>query len=221
MDKIAHGKLAQTIHLVYLRLDAVPEPAPEWLAALPAGYRERLAAMRSPAARHQTVAGLRLLEAAGARLGLPVALARLGTTAEGKPVLAGGPAFSLSHSGDYCVCALAEDGLLGADIERHRALALRRLQRFLAPAEREAAATDVNAFFPYWTAREATIKATGRVGPRRLQAVELDGACAHVDGATLHLQYPHLAAGYTVCVASDAPAAPIAPQPVSLAEDGA
>ena len=86
--------------------------------------------------------------------------------ANGKPSIAGGPDFNLSHSGGLAALAISRDGALGIDIEKMRpiedgvarhhfsAAEYAELHR-LTPAER------VEGFFQCWTRKEAIIKACG------------------------------------------------------------
>ena len=90
----------------------------------------------------------------------------------GKPFLAG-PAgsplqFNLSHSGGLAVCAVTLDHEIGVDVEdrERRVEELELARRFFAPAEAGAleplpAVVRRDAFFRYWTLKEAYIKARG------------------------------------------------------------
>lgn len=87
---------------------------------------------------------------------------------QGKPLLAGGPAFNLADSKDEVLLAVAPAVDLGVDIERMRTLpdADGIAERFFAPAERAAFAAvpeplRAEAFLNAWTRKEAFIKATG------------------------------------------------------------
>lgn len=88
----------------------------------------------------------------------------------GKPYLAGAPgcAFSLSHSDELALVALADDGEIGVDLERVRPLSdLEGLERqCLTAGERHALdglAPDERslAFLRRWTRKEACLKALG------------------------------------------------------------
>lgn len=103
------------------------------------------------------------LKAAG-RGGLPP---ELGCGRYGKPCLPDGSLrFSLSHTGEYAVCAVA-DRELGCDAERLAEADLKLAERFFCPEE----AADIAAqptreerdrlFFRYWTLKESFMKATG------------------------------------------------------------
>ncbi|MDJ0630923.1 MAG: 4'-phosphopantetheinyl transferase superfamily protein [Rhodobacter sp.] len=85
----------------------------------------------------------------------------------GKPRLAVGPAFNLSHSGDHGAVALAETGRVGLDIEaRDRRITDRAAlaERCFSDPERaaiDAAPDPLHRFLSFWTAKEARMKLTG------------------------------------------------------------
>lgn len=86
----------------------------------------------------------------------------------GKPALAGGPRFSLAHSGDHALLAVADDAEVGADLELVRPELAQppSAERFFSPRERAdlarlAEPERVRRFFQLWTAKEAYRKATG------------------------------------------------------------
>lgn len=87
--------------------------------------------------------------------------------ANGKPYLKNSPLFfSLSHSGDYVLCALASCEV-GCDIQEMHPMDLRIAKRFFAPEEyadiaaqpTETAQTAL--FYRYWTLKESFMKVTG------------------------------------------------------------
>lgn len=93
----------------------------------------------------------------------------IGKAAGGRPVLDGGPLFSMSDSGSLACVAVAEQGVecLGADIEFERVVPLEGLaRRFLSPREFTdwsmlAEASRQEGFFALWTLKEAFTKALG------------------------------------------------------------
>ena len=126
--------------------------------------RQTAEALRPPAARRRCLAAGLLLRHALATLG--VGPAEPVIDRYGKPWLPGGPAFSLSHSGDYVLCAVA-DRDVGCDVQRigdfHDRLARRCLTQaeyadVLAQADPGARALR---FYRYWTLKESFIKAIG------------------------------------------------------------
>jgi 4'-phosphopantetheinyl transferase len=86
----------------------------------------------------------------------------------GKPVLAGGPHFNLSHSGEVALLAVTGVAPVGVDVEQVNRLPdfEHIAERFFARGERDAlrqAAPDdyADAWYRCWTRKEAYIKATG------------------------------------------------------------
>lgn len=80
---------------------------------------------------------------------------------KGKPYAKGLPVhFSISHSGNYAVCAVA-DSEIGADIEKIRAITPRAADRFATEAEKEYISASQNGFFEIWTLKEAYFKCIG------------------------------------------------------------
>ncbi|MCQ4167044.1 4'-phosphopantetheinyl transferase family protein [Tahibacter harae] len=132
-----------------------------------------------------------LLHLLSAYCGRPVGSADLDTGEHGKPRLAGGPGFNLSHSGDAAVVALAPGLELGVDLERpgrrrrHAELA----RRFFCPREADAVAAAEGAarealFLHLWTAKEAVLKALGRGLAFGLERLEF---AAGVPAQLLHI----------------------------------
>lgn len=90
---------------------------------------------------------------------------RSGLTAgpHGKPYFSGGgPSFSISHSGDYWVCALY-DGPVGVDVQHHQRCAARSIaRRHFHPDEYAwLEAVGFSRFYDLWAARESYVKFTG------------------------------------------------------------
>jgi 4'-phosphopantetheinyl transferase len=107
--------------------------------------------------------------------------------ARGKPFIAGGPHFSLSHSDDVALVAVAARGTVGVDVEGIRPeLRLAEFARDLLPA-REVADIEAmprerreRAWFQAWTRWEAIAKAADDRGPAPLETRDLDVDDAHV-----------------------------------------
>ncbi len=116
-------------------------------------------ALRSRAARRLILGGI---------CGMPPAKLVFETGPHGKPLLRGGPHFSVSHCGDRFVIAVCAVAAVGVDVENPARNAdfdsLSR--RIMCPAEREdfarLDAAGRRAFFMrIWTAKEAALKAAG------------------------------------------------------------
>jgi 4'-phosphopantetheinyl transferase len=129
---------------------------------------------------------------------------RCGHPSHGRPVLAGGPSFNVSHSHDVAVVALAPpDVLVGIDVEhvRTRPMLEQLAARVLAADElahwRTIPVDDrLVAFLRHWTRREAYLKAIGLGIATRLADV-----CAQPEGWTTTPVYA--GDGYVAAVAVD------------------
>lgn len=124
-----------------------------------------------------------LLHLLGAYCGRTIGRDELTSGEYGKPHLAGGPRFNLSHSGSAAVVALSSALELGVDLERagrrrrHAELAQRFFCRREAAAVAAAEGVAREALFLHlWTAKEAVLKALGRGLAFGLERLEFNAA---------------------------------------------
>ncbi|MBF0589352.1 MAG: 4'-phosphopantetheinyl transferase superfamily protein [Magnetococcales bacterium] len=129
-------------------------------------------------------------------------------TQHGKPYLAGGPAFNMSHSGAGVLMAVGPADPIGIDVERPRPMADRDgvVDRFFSEQEQRAYdATPVEdrhvAFFNIWTRKEAYLKAFGHGLRWPLEAFSV----SHGQAAMVTQHHP-LAAGKRVIMHHLSPA---------------
>jgi 4'-phosphopantetheinyl transferase len=97
-------------------------------------------------------------------VGRPAAALVLTGGAHGKPVLPGGPSFSLSHSGDLALCGVVWGRAVGVDLEQLRPIpeADSIAARWFGPLDRATyRAAGEGSFLRLWTRREAYLKAQG------------------------------------------------------------
>ncbi len=80
----------------------------------------------------------------------------------GKPYLSDFPNLhiSISHSGDYAVCAVS-DTEVGIDIQKIKEANFRIADRYFTIEEREYIGEDTRLFFDLWSRKESYVKATG------------------------------------------------------------
>lgn len=173
----------------------------------PPAYRDRLQRMKNRSARARSQAGLWLLEYGLQQMGVDAgAMAGIGFGLHGRPEIDGGPAFSIAHSGWLVACAIAPGQAVGLDVEARRSHISDRLIRLMGRAATDdSPATDEQRFFDDWCAREATVKATGRVGLARIHEITLTADKARIDDRQWPLYPLDLAPGYAGCLASDRP----------------
>lgn len=110
---------------------------------------------------------------------------RVSRTDTGKPVVAEGIHFNVSHSGDLILLALSEERAVGVDVERRRevprvdAMTLRwftQEERKDVARLRGAGASESDAFLRVWSLKEARLKAlgVGISGALRAQLTDVD-----------------------------------------------
>jgi phosphopantetheinyl transferase len=89
----------------------------------------------------------------------------LATTEEGKPVCLDGPPISISHTGDFIACCIAESGDIGIDIEtNNEKREVHRVADKFFSAEESAwlNSQPEDRFYMLWVLKEAYVKAIGR-----------------------------------------------------------
>jgi 4'-phosphopantetheinyl transferase len=163
-----------------------PDDAPPLVRLLDGHERERLTRLRRPADRARYLAAHALVRLALGGDGTTAAALTFDRTCacgeqHGKPVLPGGPGFSLSHAGDLVGVAVRPDGAVGLDVEQVRSLTdiAAMAEHVHSPAElARDGAPDQETFFRAWTRKEALLKATGEGLAEPMAAITLaaDGA---------------------------------------------
>lgn len=149
------------LYLTFLDRE-LPEISEEFLSS----YRaEKLAGTKSKKIRQQSISAELLLRYALRDCGYPVtAPLELESAEYGKPYLRTGECFfSLSHSEEAVLCAVS-DTECGADVQKIRPMNRSFVERYYAPAEKEAvlsAADPDEAFSAIWATKESYIKFSG------------------------------------------------------------
>ena len=134
-------------------------------AAVQTRELEHAAQFKSELRRQQYIASRAMLRALLAEhTGKPVLSFDLSADTRGKPECAGGPAVSISHSGDIVACAVMDAGDVGIDIEfPGRARNVTGIaERYFSPGEAEwLASGPSDRFYMLWVLKEAWLKAKG------------------------------------------------------------
>ena len=176
--------------------------------------KEKLARISNPRAYARSLGAELLLAAALQDIGLSAAEPLEISRGEGgKPRIAGGPEFSLSHSGEQVLCALSDEPV-GADLQQLRPYNPALARRFFTGAEaawlEEQRERDL-AFSLLWSLKESYVKLLGS----GIAGVHLDSFTvrvlsdgrARIDGSSAKLWYA-VCDGYVMAICSDAYAAP-------------
>jgi 4'-phosphopantetheinyl transferase len=200
------------VTVVWWAAPVAPEDAPGLVEVLDGHERDRLDRFRRPADRARYLAAHALVRLVlAATVGTPAAALAFDRTCRcgaqhGKPVLPGGPGFSLTHAGDLVGVAVHPGGAVGLDVEQVRELGdlPAMVAHVCSPQESVA---DADAFFALWTRKEALLKAVGTGLASPMSAITLGpaGVLAWTgDDAPrdpLWLADLHPAAGYHAAVA--------------------
>ena len=129
-------------------------------------------------------------------------------TKRGKPFFEGSSfSFSITHSGDYWVCAIGLSPL-GVDLQDDRPCKKESIsRRFFHPAEQQYLNTNgYDGFFSIWAAKESYVKYTGEGISHKFSqfsVVDEKGKISHVGNAVLRF-IPFLK-GYTLCLCGENP----------------
>lgn len=172
--------------------------------------REKLARTTNPETYAESLGAELLLRAALRDLGLPVTgPLEIACGEGGKPALAGGPAFSLSHSGGRVLCALS-DRPVGADVQQLRPYNPALARRFFTAEEGtwlEAQRERDLAFTLLWSLKESYVKLlSGGIAGVHLDSftVRVEEGKARIPGSSAKLWYA-VGESYvmTLCSGSD------------------
>jgi 4'-phosphopantetheinyl transferase len=183
--------------VIRARLDAQPLSADELRAVTSPEEQARASRFHQgvDAARHLIGRGL-LRRALAPHTGLAPEAIRFLHTADGKPYLADGPSFNVSHSGNVVAIALAGDGRVGFDVEAVRVLddmAGVARSAFGADECDELAGTPsadrLHTFYRIWARKEAMLKALG-LGLSALSMISVSGA-EGFGNSLVRLDAPH------------------------------
>jgi 4'-phosphopantetheinyl transferase len=154
---------------------------------LPAEIRQKAGKYKRWQDAHGCLLGKYLLMTALQERGEAGDLNDLQYTDYGRPYLAGGPDFNISHSGNRVVCVVGDRGRVGIDLEEIRNLNISDFKDQFSEKEWTAilqAKKPLEAFYHYWTAKECLSKADGRglnlslAGDLKIEdnsEIELDG----------------------------------------------
>ncbi len=186
-----------------VRTEEYPDPAlyPDILFKIPVEKRDVIAGYKNEKARRQSASAWLLLADMLAEREIELANLHVILGPQGKPHV-DGIHFSLSHSGDYVLCAVS-DAPIGADIQIAQGRTAQRIDRlvdrFFAAPEKAAMerlkgepAEYEKMFFKIFSCKEAFIKCTGEGLSRDLRdfvtPFALDADEAIIDGITYRFE---------------------------------
>lgn len=116
--------------------------------------------------------------------------------------------FNISHSGELVVCVLSKTLELGIDVEMIKEVPLESFRSQMTPTEWKkvvAASNKLEAFYDYWTAKEAVIKAHGNGLSLPLRSFEIIHSKTEIAGETYYIKEVFLNNKYKSFIASNSP----------------
>lgn len=146
-------------------------------------------------------------------------LERLGAERFGRTTVGDGMDCSISHSHEYTVCAVTDQGKIGVDIEKVRPVDLHDFYACMDTDDREAiqASTDKErAFFRFWTKKESVLKADGRGLLIPMQEVQIRGEEAIIQGTRWFVKELEIDPGCMCHLASNFRSGWILPREISI-----
>jgi 4'-phosphopantetheinyl transferase len=127
----------------------------------------------------------------------------------GKPFIAGGPEFSITHSGEIVGLAVSRQGLVGLDVEKIRPVDIEEFHQFFPEIAPQRGKVDPLAlrelFFDYWTQKEAISKGIGEGLLMPLEQITVEEGRARCRETTWFVKKVVSAAGYSCHIATDQP----------------
>ncbi len=111
----------------------------------------------------------------------------------GKPFLKNNPSskFNISHSGRFVVCALTRETEIGVDIELMKPINTLEFKSAMTKNEWnkiEKSMDIIDAFYSYWTKKEAVLKANGKGLSIPLKSFEIINERANIGGLAYRIQ---------------------------------
>ena len=193
---------------------SIPKNIPDdaWnrsMSRLPLFLREKTMRYRSEHRRRAHLLGKLLLREGLLRFGSPSTLADLRLTPQEKPYFENGPYFSISHSGEYVICALSQAGECGIDIERHRDGRPADFRPWFTAEEVnqiELSPDPSRELIRLWTLREALFKAAGpEAEDAELKPMANPYTRAIIGDKTWYLQSVEISDDYCASLAAERP----------------
>ena len=133
---------------------------------LPQGIQTQVMRFKRWQDRHSSLLGKILLLEGLKQYGYsPDCLKKLSYSPYNRPFLDDSIDFNISHSGEYVVCAINNDGRVGIDIERKKSLNFAEFRSYMTPEEwntMKEVPDQLEYFYELWTVKESVIKGEGK-----------------------------------------------------------
>lgn len=178
----------------------------KYLPILPQSYREKIIRFRNWKDAQLSLLGRLLLEH-GIKTKFPEYsdISEIGYTSFNKPYFKHhNLKFNISHSKDMAICVLSDGADMGIDIEEVAPVNINDFKHYMTPFEWQEVVSSPkkeDAFYKYWTKKEAVIKADGRGLSIPLKSFEVKEEVAYVEENSYVLKEIFLDMNYSCYVA--------------------
>lgn len=192
-----------------ISMQTTPDIYDKLLQSFPQDISDKILKYTNEKERHLRIIGKALLAYAlkQPELQSGISLEQYSYSASNQPVLSGSDiSFSISHSGNMVVCAVAKANAIGVDVERTKPVKLDLMKFYF---NRESWFEIINApdvyaeFYRHWTMREAAIKASGlEIEQMELSDMVPEDHTIQVRNDIYYCRILPVRYDYTVCLAS-------------------
>lgn len=112
--------------------------------------------------------------------------------------------FNISHSSDLVACAIADNYVVGVDVEKIVNINIDEYLPFMTENERKIVNVESEkaAFFDFWTKKEAVLKASGYGFSLNLQSFEVRNNSTEINGQIYYIYHVFLHPDYACNIAS-------------------
>ena len=162
------------------------------LTLLPLSMQANILKYRLWQDQQDRLIGKLLLREGLSRMGYPGALLELTKNKDGKPIIPSIPvSFNISHSGHIVICVLTNTSEIGIDIEKMHNVNIEDFKTQMTTSEWDNIDTATNkteAFFKYWTQKEAVVKASGKGFSIPLNSFEISNDQVNINNEDFFLK---------------------------------
>lgn len=95
-----------------------------------------------------------------------------------------GVEFNISHSGELVVCVISDQSSLGVDLELKKHIEIEAFKHLMTDSEWcaiSSSSNELDAFYRYWTQKEALVKAIGKGFSLPLNSIEILDCKANIE----------------------------------------
>ena len=174
---------------------------------LPQGIQTQIMRFKRWQDRHASLLGKILLLEGLKKYGYPPdCLKNLSYSPYNRPFLDDSIDFNISHSGEYVVCAINNEGRVGIDIERMRPLDFSEFRNYMTSEEwnmMHESPDQLEYFYELWTVKESVIKGEGKGLSIPLLDIHWEGETASVSNNLWYIRKILIDPGYSCHVAAN------------------